>query len=88
MSKNTRNIIIVLVNYLLWVGFLGLGGYLFVKYPENEVLGGMVMGATGVILGIIVPYHLKRIHVAEFTFLPAKGEAGKIIPLYRNRFIF
>ena len=53
MSKDIKNIIIVFINYLLLVGFLGLGGYLYVNYPENEVLGGMVLGSTGVILGII-----------------------------------
>lgn len=79
MSKDTKNIVIVLINYLLFVGFLGLGGYLYVNYPEDEVLGGMVLGSTGVILGIIFPYHLKRTHVVEFKFLPSKGEIGRII---------
>jgi membrane protease YdiL (CAAX protease family) len=77
--NNQKNILFVLINYLLLVGFLGLGGYLYVRYPENEILGGMVLGSTGVILGIIVPYHLKRTQVVEFQFLPSKGEIGRII---------
>lgn len=79
MSKDTKNIITVLINYLLLVGFLGLGGYLYVTYPENEALGGMTLGLTGVILGLILPYHLKRTHVVEFQFLPSKGEIRRII---------
>jgi hypothetical protein len=79
MRNNHKSILIILVNYLLLVGFLGLGGYLYVNYPENEALGGMMLGATGVILGILVPYHLKRTNVVAFTFLPVKAETGRIV---------
>lgn len=79
MRNDQKSILIILINYLLWVGFLGLGGYRLMKYPENEALGGMVLGSTGVILGIIVPYHLKRTDVVAFKFLPSKGETGRIV---------
>ena len=79
MSHHQKSILILLVNYLLWVGFLALGGYLLMNYPDNEALGGMVLGSAGVILGIIIPYHLKRTHVVAFKFLPSQGETGRII---------
>jgi hypothetical protein len=78
MGRNPKSILIILMNYLLLCGFLALGGYLLVNDPKNEALGGMILGVTGVILGILAPYHLKRTGVAAFRFLPSKRGAGKV----------
>jgi membrane protease YdiL (CAAX protease family) len=86
MNHHTKSILITLVNYLLLCGFLAIGGYLLMNFPENEVLGGMILGLTGVILGIIAPYHLKRTGVTAFRFLPLKGDIRKVA-LYTVIFI-
>jgi membrane protease YdiL (CAAX protease family) len=69
----------VLTVYVLLCAFLALGSYLFVRFPENEALGGIVVGLTSLVLGIIVPFHLLRTGVVSFRFLPLAERMGKTV---------
>lgn len=74
-----RNVAIVMLVYVLLCAFLALGSYLFAALPENEAPGGIVLGLTSLVLGIIVPFHLRRAGVVDFRFLPLTKRAGKVI---------
>ena len=54
MDKEQKNLTLALGNYVLFTALTGLGGYLFVRYPQNEALGGMSLGLTSVLLGIYI----------------------------------
>ena len=75
MNDGGKSILVLLTHYIVWVGFLALGDWLFLLFPGNEAPGGMVLGLTGVVLGIIVPLHLRRTGVASYSFLPEKKKA-------------
>jgi len=77
MNDGKRSILVLLIHFAVWVAFLALGDWLFLLFPENEAPGGMVLGFTGVILGIIVPIHLRRTGVVSYSFLPGKNKFGK-----------
>jgi len=64
--------------YIVWVGLLGLGSYLFLG---SEALGGIVLGLTGIILGIILPYHLWRAGIVSFRFIPEKAKSRRVAGL-------
>lgn len=74
-----RNVAIVMLVYVLLCAFLALGSYLFAALPENEAPGGIVLGLTSLVLGIIIPFHLRRAGVVDFRFLPLTKRAGKVI---------
>ncbi len=76
-GKNRKSVVAMLIVYVLFVAFLALGNYLFARFPENEALGGIVLGLTSLVLGIIVPFHLRRMDVVSFRFLPQAGTARK-----------
>lgn len=78
-GRNRRDVAIVLVVYVLLCAFLALGNYLFVRFPENEALGGMTLGLTSLVLGIIVPFHLVRTGVVVFEFLPSTQSLRKAV---------
>ena len=78
-ERNRKNVVIVLIVYVLLCAFLALGSYLFAKFPENEALGGIVLGLTSLILGIIVPFHLLRTGVISFRFLPLVEHVRKVV---------
>jgi membrane protease YdiL (CAAX protease family) len=60
---------------------LSIGGYLLVYLPENEVLGGVILSLTQAIVGIILPYHLKRMGIVRYRFFPRKDEVLKSLIL-------
>lgn len=72
MNREHRNLAAMLVNYLVFTLLTGLGGYLFVTFPQKEALGGMVLGLSGVIAGILMPFHLWRKMGIGFRLLPEK----------------
>jgi membrane protease YdiL (CAAX protease family) len=78
-ERNRKNVVIVLIVYGLLCAFLALGSYLFARFPENEAPGGIVLGLTSLILGIIAPFHLLRTGVISFRFMPLAGRMGKVI---------
>jgi membrane protease YdiL (CAAX protease family) len=78
-GRNRRDVAIVLIVYVLLCAFLALGSYLFVRFPENEVPGGMILGLTSLVLGIIVPFDLLRTGVVSFRFLPLAGRVGRAV---------
>ena len=78
-GRNRRDVVIVLIVYVLLCALLALGNYLFVRFPENEALGGIVLGLTSVVLGIIVPFHLLRTGVIAFEFLPSRQSRRKAV---------
>jgi membrane protease YdiL (CAAX protease family) len=67
----------MLVLYMLFVALLALGNYLFGRFPENPALGGIILGVTSIVLGIIVPFHLRRVGIVSFRFLPQAGDGRK-----------
>ena len=76
---NKRDVVIVLGLYVVWSLLLALGSWLLVSFPENEMPGGLTLGLTSLILGIIVPYHLMRTGVFTFRFLPPGGQWARVI---------
>ncbi len=79
MNENKNSVVLYLINYIFLVVFLALGGFLFLKYPANQAIDGIVLSLAGIIFGIIMPYHLKKIKAAEYRFFPAKKDALKAI---------
>jgi len=74
-----KKVAVVMFVYVLFCAFRAMGSYLFAKFPENEAPGGIVLGLTSLVLGIIVPFHLWRTRVVEFRFLDLKKHTGKVI---------
>ncbi len=74
-----KKVAVVMLVYVLLCAFLALGSYLFTQFPENEAPGGIVLGLTSLVLGIIVPFHLWRTRVVEFRFLDLTKHNGKVI---------
>jgi membrane protease YdiL (CAAX protease family) len=77
-DRNLRSVTVVLVLYLLWSALLAVGNYLLVACPDNEALGGIILGITSLVLGIIAPFHLLRTGVVSFRFLPSAERTGKV----------
>jgi hypothetical protein len=65
---------LILVDLLLLVALLSIGGCLLVYRPEYELLGGIILSLTQVIVGIILPYHLKRINAVRYRFFPQREQ--------------
>jgi len=78
MTKSSRNLALILGLFMAWVGLLTLGSYLFVS---SEALGGMVLGLTGIIIGIILPYHLWKVNIISFRFIPEKRKIRRVTGL-------
>jgi membrane protease YdiL (CAAX protease family) len=78
-GKSRKDLSIVLTVYVLLCAFLALGNHLFVRFPEDEALGGNTLGLTSLVLGIIVPFHLRRTGVISFRFLPLPEHVGKAV---------
>jgi len=78
MTKIYQPIKLILGVYVAWVGLLALGSYLFLG---SEALGGMILGLTGIILGIIFPYHLWRAGIVSFRFIPEKAKNRRVAGL-------
>lgn len=78
MSTEMRNMLIVMGSYVVFTVCLALGGYLFLAFPQYEALGGVILGLTGIVLGLLLPYHLWKTKVVEFAFLPPKQGAAKV----------
>jgi membrane protease YdiL (CAAX protease family) len=74
MTKEHKSLLIVFILFAVWTALLGIGGYLFITCPENEALGGIVLGLAGTLVGIVIPFHLKRTGILQFRFLPAQNE--------------
>jgi membrane protease YdiL (CAAX protease family) len=81
MIKEYRGVTLVLANLLFLVVLLSIGGYLLVYRPEYEVLGGIILSLTQAIVGIILPYHLKRTNIIGYRFFPRKDEVLKSLIL-------
>ncbi|GAK56823.1 hypothetical protein U27_03787 [Candidatus Vecturithrix granuli] len=79
MKKPIKNTVIVFAHFLVWTVLLGVGGYLFTAYPDNEALGGIALGLNGTVVGIILPLHFKRTKIIAFRWLPAQAEIRKTI---------
>ncbi|MBN1123037.1 MAG: CPBP family intramembrane metalloprotease [Anaerolineae bacterium] len=78
-GNNRKSVVVMLIIYVLFVAFLALGNYLFGRFPENEALGGIVLGLSSIVLGIIVPFHFRRVGAVSFRFLPQAGNARNTI---------
>lgn len=85
MSKSYQSLISIFGVYIAWVCMLALGSYLFVR---NEPLGGIVLGLTGILIGIVLPYHLWRVGVISYRFFPEKTKVWRIGGLSLLFFIF
>jgi membrane protease YdiL (CAAX protease family) len=76
-----RSATLMLANWLLLVVLLSIGGALLVYLPEYEMLGGIILSLTQAIVGIILPYHLKKTNVVRYRFFSQKDEALKSLTL-------
>jgi membrane protease YdiL (CAAX protease family) len=81
MLQEHRSATLILANLLLLIVLLSIGGSLLVYLPKYEVLGGVILSLTQVIVGIILPYHLKRTNVVRYRFFPRKDKALKSLIL-------
>ena len=81
MVEEHRGEILMLANVLLLTVLLSIGGYLLVYLPEYLVLGGIILSLTQGIVGIILPYHLKRTNIVKYRFFPRKNEGLKAVVL-------
>jgi len=78
MIKKDKAILLSLINLIILILFLSIGGYIIVSIKEYEIIGGIILGLTGIIIGIIIPYHLRRIKYFTYSFLPKKDNIIKI----------
>ncbi|MBN2401839.1 MAG: CPBP family intramembrane metalloprotease [Spirochaetes bacterium] len=79
MDNNKKNLLLTLTDYLAWTLFLALGSFLFVTIKNNEAPGSIILGVSSAVFGIIIPYHLRRIKINEYRFLPEKKIIRTII---------
>jgi len=81
MLKEHKGITLILANLLLLVVLLSIGGYLLAYLPEYAVPGGIILSLTQAIVGIILPYHLKRTNIVRYRFFPRKDKVLKSLIL-------
>ncbi len=78
MTGPRRSLAAIFTVYLSWVGLLTLGSRVFV---DSEVFGGLILGLSGILLGIVLPYHLWRTGIVSFRFLPPRPVIRRVAGL-------
>lgn len=78
MNNTKKYLLINIINYIIWVLLLTIGSYLFTVL-DNEAPGGITLGLSTIIFGIIVPFHLKKTNINNYKFLPNKKNIIKTL---------
>jgi hypothetical protein len=76
VTKSQKSLVSIAAVYAILVCLLSISSYL---YARNEAVGGIMLGLTGTVVGILLPYHLHRTGVVSFRFIPETAKSRRVI---------